>query len=61
MTDPQMSEELYKEASSKDKTLKLYPESWHSLAVTEPDDISGKVMQDIINWLNERTRIPKHA
>ena len=56
LTDLDSSQALYKEATSEDKTLKLYPESWHAFATAEPDDVSDSVMRDILGWLNDRTK-----
>lgn len=56
--DPSVSEALYKESSSTDKTLNLYPDSWHGLIVAEPDDVASKVLGDIISWLNKHTKSP---
>ncbi|KVE52590.1 hypothetical protein Ccrd_023959 [Cynara cardunculus var. scolymus] len=37
VTDPQVSKALYNEASSDDKTIKLYPGMWHGLTAGETD------------------------
>ncbi|XP_010554569.1 PREDICTED: caffeoylshikimate esterase [Tarenaya hassleriana] len=55
VTDKEASKELYNVASSKDKTLKLYPGMWHSLLFGEPPENSQIVFNDIIQWLEERT------
>lgn len=52
VTDPKVSKYLYDKASTKDKTLKLYEESYHSLMEGEPDERIAIVIEDIISWLN---------
>ncbi|XP_058091523.1 caffeoylshikimate esterase-like isoform X2 [Magnolia sinica] len=59
VTDPQISKFLHEKASSKDKTLKLYPEGYHSILEGEPDDRILKVIDDIISWLDSRCDLPK--
>uniref|UniRef100_A0A0D9V7J8 Serine aminopeptidase S33 domain-containing protein n=1 Tax=Leersia perrieri TaxID=77586 RepID=A0A0D9V7J8_9ORYZ len=44
---------LDQEASSSDKTFKLYPGMWHALTAELPDDVE-RVYSDIICWLDER-------
>lgn len=51
--DPAGVEELYKRASSKDKTLRIYPEMWHQL-VGEPDESVELVFNEMIDWLKSR-------
>lgn len=48
-------EDLYRRASSKDKTLKIYPDMWHML-VGEPDDNVELVFGDVLNWLKTRAQ-----
>ncbi|CAH9140503.1 unnamed protein product [Cuscuta epithymum] len=55
VTDPEVSKALYEEASSKDKTIKLYPEMWHGLTSGEPDHNIEIVFSDIISWLDKRS------
>lgn len=52
VTSPQVSETLYKEAQSKDKTLKLYKGMWHALTA-EPE--AHLVYNDIVSWILERS------
>eukprot|EP00262_Sarcandra_glabra_P021118 TRINITY_DN8734_c0_g1_i1.p1 TRINITY_DN8734_c0_g1~~TRINITY_DN8734_c0_g1_i1.p1 ORF type:complete len:412 (+),score=54.96 TRINITY_DN8734_c0_g1_i1:168-1403(+) len=52
VTDPLVSKFLYEKALSKDKTLKLYEESYHSIMEGEPDDRIVCVIDDIISWLD---------
>ncbi|GAB2262675.1 hypothetical protein Droror1_Dr00003672 [Drosera rotundifolia] len=55
VTDPEVSKALYEKASSKDKTIKLYPGMWHALTAGEPDENIETVFNDIFAWLNKRT------
>eukprot|EP00815_Leptocylindrus_aporus_P006609 CAMPEP_0116070220 /NCGR_PEP_ID=MMETSP0322-20121206/12869_1 /TAXON_ID=163516 /ORGANISM="Leptocylindrus danicus var. apora, Strain B651" /LENGTH=424 /DNA_ID=CAMNT_0003557965 /DNA_START=29 /DNA_END=1303 /DNA_ORIENTATION=- len=54
VTDPNLSKEFYKRSCSNDKTFHLYDGMWHSLIHGEPKENGGKVMCDIIKWLNTR-------
>ncbi|KAH7839502.1 hypothetical protein Vadar_005093 [Vaccinium darrowii] len=54
VTDPLVSRFLYENASSKDKTLKLYEGGYHSILEGEPDDRIFTVLNDIISWLDSR-------
>ncbi|KAL2934546.1 Caffeoylshikimate esterase [Bienertia sinuspersici] len=51
--DPACVEELYQRASSKDKTLKIYPGMWHQL-VGEPEENVELVFGDVLEWLKTR-------
>lgn len=55
VTDPEVSKALYKQASSEDKTIKLYPGMWHGLTSGEPEDNIKIVFSDIISWLDKRS------
>ncbi|CAN1181238.1 Caffeoylshikimate esterase [Linum perenne] len=55
ITDPKVSEFLYENAASEDKTLKLYEEGFHSILEGEPDDRIFAVFDDIITWLDSRS------
>ncbi|KAI3514668.1 hypothetical protein L1887_13271 [Cichorium endivia] len=55
VTDPEVSRALYDQASSKDKTIKLYPGMWHGLTSGEPDQNIDVVFADIIAWLDKRS------
>ncbi|TYI07828.1 hypothetical protein ES332_A10G252300v1 [Gossypium tomentosum] len=57
VTDQQVSIELFKVASSTDKTIKLYPGMWHALLCGEPLENTEIVFADIIRWLEERTKL----
>ncbi|XP_030543261.1 caffeoylshikimate esterase-like [Rhodamnia argentea] len=54
VTDPEVSKALYDQASSRDKTIRLYPGMWHGLTSGEPDDNIDIVFSDIIAWLDRR-------
>ena len=51
--DPACVEELYRRASSKDKTLKIYPGMWHQL-IGETDENVELVFGDMLEWLRSR-------
>lgn len=51
VTDPQASQKLYEEASSTDKSIKLYPGLLHDL-LFEPE--RDEIAKCIIEWLNDR-------
>ena len=55
VTDPEVSKALYNQASSNDKTIKLYPGMWHGLTAGETDDNIDIVFRDIISWLDKRS------
>lgn len=52
VTCPEISQALYEQAGSEDKTMKLYPGMWHGLTAGEPDDNIEIVFNDIIEWLD---------
>ncbi|KAK6260251.1 Serine aminopeptidase [Theobroma cacao] len=54
VTDPEVSKALYDKASSRDKTIKLYPGMWHGLTSGEPDENIEIVFADITAWLDKR-------
>ena len=54
VTCPKQSATLHTKSSSADKTLLTYPGAWHCLLAGEYDDISAKVFQDIVRWIDER-------
>ena len=58
VTDPQVSKFLYEKASTKDKTLKLYDGSYHSILEGEPDDRISTAINDIISWLDSHCLMP---
>ncbi|XP_058078974.1 uncharacterized protein LOC131227237 isoform X1 [Magnolia sinica] len=53
VTDPEASEKLYEEASSSDKSIKLYEGFLHDL-LFEPE--REEITKDIINWLNSKLK-----
>ncbi|KAL3830906.1 hypothetical protein ACJIZ3_019708 [Penstemon smallii] len=57
VTDPNVSQFLYNNASSKDKTLKLYEGGFHCILEGEPDDRILTVLDDVISWLDSRTSL----
>lgn len=54
VTDPALSESLYKESRSKDKCIKLYEGMWHSLLIGEPDPSIHQVFNDMGKWITKR-------
>ncbi|KAJ0551314.1 putative 2-acylglycerol O-acyltransferase [Helianthus annuus] len=54
VTDPLTSKLLYENASSTDKTFKLYPKMWHALTYGEFTENTDIVFADAISWINER-------
>ncbi|XP_027366084.1 caffeoylshikimate esterase-like isoform X2 [Abrus precatorius] len=54
VTDPAVSKALYEQASSTDKTIKLYDGMCHGIATGESDENIAIVFSDIITWLDER-------
>nr|CAB3490654.1 unnamed protein product [Digitaria exilis] len=55
VTDPSVSELLYRSAATQDKMLKLYPGMWHALTSGESPNNIHTVFQDIIAWLDQRS------
>lgn len=55
VTDPLVSQHLYDNAKSFDKTFKTYEGMWHSLTEGEPDDNVELVFKDILSWLDSKT------
>jgi acylglycerol lipase len=53
VTDPKLSQALYDEACSEDKTIRLYDGMWHALP-GEPDENIEKVYKDTIEWITDR-------
>ncbi|XP_043698778.1 caffeoylshikimate esterase-like [Telopea speciosissima] len=52
--DPACVEELYRRASSKDKTLRIYPDMLHQI-VGEPQENVDLVFGDVVDWLRDRS------
>lgn len=55
VTDPSVSDLLYRSAVSQDKKLNLYPGMWHALTSGESPENIHTVFQDIIAWLDQRS------
>jgi caffeoylshikimate esterase len=54
VTDPELSQLMYDESSSKDKTIKLYDGMWHTLTSGEPEENINLVFNDAISWISKR-------
>ncbi|KAL1205950.1 Caffeoylshikimate esterase [Cardamine amara subsp. amara] len=54
--DPASVEELYRRSSSRDKTIKIYPEMWHQL-IGESEENVDLVFGDILDWIMKRSEI----
>lgn len=59
ITDPKLSQSLYEEAQSQDKTLRLYDGMFHSLMCGEFDENIDVVLNDSIKWCLERAKLKK--
>ncbi|KAA8515309.1 hypothetical protein F0562_018461 [Nyssa sinensis] len=55
VTDPNVSRELYEEAKSEDRSIKIYDGMMHSLLFGETDENVEIVRSDILSWLNDST------
>nr|KJB73707.1 hypothetical protein B456_011G245400 [Gossypium raimondii] len=55
VTDKAVSQQLYNDAASSDKSFKLYPGMWHGLLYGELPENIEIVFADIIGWLNQRS------
>ncbi|KAH1136291.1 hypothetical protein GYH30_026680 [Glycine max] len=51
--DPRMSNALYEQASSRDKTIKLYTGMCHGITTGETDENITLAFVDIIAWLDK--------
>lgn len=54
VTDPKISECLYNESKSKDKTIKLYDGVWHAISHGETDENVDRYFKDITQWVLPR-------
>jgi caffeoylshikimate esterase len=54
VTCPKHSVTLYEKCSSKDKTIRIYPDAWHSLIVGEPEPTASEIFSDIVQWVAKR-------
>jgi len=55
VTDPKLSQQLYEESPSADKSIRLYEGMWHCLTSGEPDENIDLVMNDCIEWILKRS------
>lgn len=55
VTDPKLSQALYDESKSMDKTIRLYADMWHALTFGEPDENIDIVFSDVIQWILARS------
>ncbi|GJP44012.1 hypothetical protein CLOM_g15566 [Closterium sp. NIES-68] len=58
VTDPSVSEALFQQACSGDKTFRLYEGCWHGLTTAEPDDVTARILDDMVTWLHARSLPP---
>ncbi|KAM0853835.1 hypothetical protein ACQ4PT_050816 [Festuca glaucescens] len=54
VVDPEGSRLLHERASSRDKTLKMYPGMWHMLMAEPPAGVQ-RIYADVTSWLEERS------
>lgn len=54
VTDPRLSQALYDESVSQDKTIKLYDGLWHAITSGEEDEDIDLVFSDAIKWVLHR-------
>jgi acylglycerol lipase len=54
VTDPMLSQALYNESPSNDKSIRLYDGMWHALTCGEPNENIDRVFNDIITWILQR-------
>jgi alpha-beta hydrolase superfamily lysophospholipase len=54
VTDIEVSQALYAQASSSDKTIRIYTDGCHALLQGEPDDQRQRIAKDIIDWIDKR-------
>lgn len=52
-TEPEHVEELYKDSTCEDKTVKVYPGAKHQLLQDKPD-VTAMVMKDSLDWMVAR-------
>lgn len=55
VTDPVLSQMLYEEAQSTDKSIQLYDGLWHALTAGETNENIDMVFNDIIQWIVQRS------
>ena len=61
VTDPKMSEMLYNESPSQDKTIKLYRGMYHNLTTGETDENIDVVFGDAIAWVSDRCDVRRRS
>lgn len=54
VTDIEVSQALYEQASSSDKTIKIYPDGYHALLQGEPEEQRQRIADDIVAWIDKR-------
>lgn len=59
VTDPRLSQALFDESKSMDKSIMLYDGMWHSLTSGEPDENIDQVFNDLTQWILARVDRPK--
>jgi alpha-beta hydrolase superfamily lysophospholipase len=52
VTDPVVSQLLYNKSNSKEKSIHLYEDVWHSL-IHDEKHLVDEIISDVINWLNK--------
>ncbi|XP_065280956.1 monoglyceride lipase-like [Dermacentor albipictus] len=53
LCDPDASFGFFKNAPSKDKSIKIYSDAYHSL-LKEPEGVGQQALKDIVNWCSSR-------
>jgi alpha-beta hydrolase superfamily lysophospholipase len=54
VTDPVLSQALYNESKSVDKSIRLYDGMWHALTCGESDENIDRVFNDVTQWILAR-------
>ena len=54
VTDPMLSQALYNESKSVDKSIQLYDGMWHALTCGESDDNIDRIFADVTQWILAR-------
>ncbi|XP_049512772.1 monoglyceride lipase-like [Dermacentor silvarum] len=53
LCDPDASLDFFKNAPSRDKSIKIYSDAYHSL-LKEPEGVGQQALKDIVNWCSSR-------
>ncbi|GAQ78332.1 Monoacylglycerol Lipase [Klebsormidium nitens] len=61
VTDIEVSQALYEQAASSDKTIKIYPDGYHALLQGEPEEQRQRIADDIVTWIDKRAHAYTHA